>query len=341
VHGNLAHRGEVAHPAVSKLGDECRTRNKSHQTRAERARAEREGVERVFLSNRLTSRGRALLGRRWLRLVAKACVVLMLTGAQTPALAQEPAPEPAVPAESLADPSAPPHAAMAHYEKGRALYLAGRYREAVGELESALTLDPNSPNLVYNLAHVYELLGEIDLAIRHYRHYRDLLTDADKAEIARVEGTLQRLVGARDEVIDPPPPPPPKLPPERGVADAAFWTLTTLAVGGLVAGGVLGGMALDAERDAKRFVLLEADDIHERQDKIDRADRVALASDISLLAGAVLGTTAILLFALRTKPASQPTQPATAAARVRGALMPSLAVDTNAKGAFLLFRGQL
>jgi tetratricopeptide (TPR) repeat protein len=261
--------------------------------------------------------------------VAKACVVLTLTApAHAFAQAPEPAPEPVTAAETAHEASAPPHAAVEHYEKGRALYLSGRYREAVVELEAALALDSESPNLRYNLAHVYELLGEIDLAILHYRHYRDLLTPADHEEKARVEGTLQRLVGARDEVIDPPPPPPPDLPPRRGVADGAFWTMTTLALGSFVAAGVLGGMARNAENDAKSYQIMEPEDIFALQNKIDRTDRLALACDVSLLAGAVLGTTAILLFALRTKPVKRPPTA-------------TVGIDANTKGAFLLFRGQL
>ena len=50
----------------------------------------------------------------------------------------------------------PPAGAIERYNRGRAHYQAGRYREALAELEKALALDPNSPNLVYNVARVYE-----------------------------------------------------------------------------------------------------------------------------------------------------------------------------------------
>jgi tetratricopeptide (TPR) repeat protein len=288
-------------------------------------------VERVFLSNCLTSRRpcQRPSGRpHWLRLGAVACAALTLANLTPMARAQQ---VPLVEHEAISsDAEAPPPAALDHYERGRALYLAGRYREAVGELESALKLDPNSPNLVYNLAHVYELLGEMDLAIRHYRHYRDLLGDSDKAERARVDGTLQRLEGARQHVVEPPPPPPRVMVQrvEHGVADGYFWSVTALALGSFAAGGVLGKMAVDAEHDAQRRELIEPEDFADRRSKIARSNNLALACDISLLAGAVLGTTAILLFALRTKPV-KPTTTAT------------IGVDANAKGAFLMFRGQL
>jgi tetratricopeptide (TPR) repeat protein len=271
-----------------------------------------------------------------LRLVAKVCVPLALAHASVRVQAQEgntgAADSGATGADATSALTPPPRAALKHYEKGRALYLAGKYREAAVELEAAIALDPDSPNLVYNLAHVYELLGDIDLAIRHYRHYREVLRDPE--EIARVDSTLQRLRGARHQVVDPPvaPPAPSAAPerPQRGVADAAFWTVTTFALGGLVTGGVLGGMALRADKEAQDFIIQEPGDDEKREGLIDKANRLALGSDISLLAGAVLGTTSILLFALRTKPAKS-----VAAPQARWN------VDLGPQGAFLSYRRQL
>jgi tetratricopeptide (TPR) repeat protein len=223
---------------------------------------------------------------------------------------------------------------MAHYKKGRELYLAGRYREAVVELEAALALDPESPNLLYNLARVYELLGEIDVSIAHYKHYRELLPPSEVEERARVTGTLQRLEGAREQVPDQPPvapsplPQPPQM--ERGVADATFWVFTAASVAAFIAGGALGVAALNSEKDAKRLVLEDSDSVAKRRSLISRTNRFALGSDLSLLAGAVLGTTAILLFALREKP-------------VQSQSRAKLGVDVGIgpTGGFISFQGRL
>jgi tetratricopeptide (TPR) repeat protein len=226
----------------------------------------------------------------------------------------------------------PPRAALAHYKKGRELYLAGRYREAVVELEAALALDPESPNLLYNLARVYELLGEIDTSIAHYKHYRELLPPSEVEERARVTGTLQRLEGARKQVPDQPPQATPAAPApqmERGVADTTFWVFTTTAVAALVAGGALGVAALNSEKDAKRLVLADSDSVAKRRNLISRTNRYALGSDLSLLAGAVLGTTAILLFALREKPVQSQSR----------ALGVDVAVGPT--GGFISFQGRL
>jgi tetratricopeptide (TPR) repeat protein len=206
----------------------------------------------------------------------------------------------------------PPPAALDHYNRGRAHYQAGRYREAVDELEQALTLDPGSPNLVYNLARVYELLGDIDRALPHYEHYRDMLPASAIDERTRIDITLQRLRGARSELLPKQEPERQLRPPnliartERGVADAAFWTLASFSLAALAAGGVSGILALRAEKDSRDFVLGRDGGLTDRDQKADRADRLALISDVSLAVGAVGGLTSVLLYALRTRTIIEP-----------------------------------
>jgi tetratricopeptide (TPR) repeat protein len=208
----------------------------------------------------------------------------------------------------------PPPAALEHYNRGRAHYQAGRYREAVEELEEALTLDPGSPNLVYNLARVYELLGDIERALPHYEHYRDMLPASAVDERDRVESTLKRLRGARSSLGPKKQEEPERQlrPPnliartERGVADAAFWTMASLSLAAFAAGGVSGVLALRTEKDAQGFVLGRDGDLGERNEQADRADRLALISDVSIAAGAVGGLTTVLLYALRTRTIIQP-----------------------------------
>src|SRR5687768_3439309 len=94
----------------------------------------------------------------------------------------------------------PPGEAVDYYQSGRRHFAAGRYREAVADLQRAREHDPNSPTLVYNLARVYELLGELDAAIESYEEYRRLLPSREREERARVAETVRRLRGARVEV---------------------------------------------------------------------------------------------------------------------------------------------
>jgi tetratricopeptide (TPR) repeat protein len=206
----------------------------------------------------------------------------------------------------------PPSEALEHYSRGRAHYQAGRYREAVVELERALALDPSSPNLVYNLARVHELLGDIAPSIGYYERYSAMLPASEQEERQRVAGVIARLRGARTQLARPAPEEdrshsqPLVLRTERGVADGAFWTVATLSLAGLAAGAVTGYLALRKAREGRRFVLGLDGDNADRLALADKADRFAYASDGCLAFGAIGGLTAILLYALRSKPVVQP-----------------------------------
>ncbi|HEV8581959.1 MAG TPA: tetratricopeptide repeat protein [Thermoanaerobaculia bacterium] len=62
----------------------------------------------------------------------------------------------------------------AAYNLGVALQDLGRLREAVAAYEAALARDDRYADAHYNLAGVYELLGEREAAFRHLRTYRTL-----------------------------------------------------------------------------------------------------------------------------------------------------------------------
>jgi tetratricopeptide (TPR) repeat protein len=53
----------------------------------------------------------------------------------------------------------------------------GRLREAVAAYEAALARDPAYADAHYNLAGLYEELGEPEAAFRHLRTYKALLQD--------------------------------------------------------------------------------------------------------------------------------------------------------------------
>jgi tetratricopeptide (TPR) repeat protein len=201
------------------------------------------------------------------------------------------------------DAKGPPPAALLHYNRGRAHYQAGRYRDAVVELEKALALDPQSPNLVYNVARVYELLGDIERAISFYERYHRMLPAQEREEKQRVEATLARLRGAKQHVV-PDTSEPPAAGPEmkRGVADPAFWVTLGTGAAAIAAGGVTGVMALRAGKDTKNFVVGEDGTMSKRDDMARHSDRLALASDVLFLCGATFAVTSVLLYTLREEP---------------------------------------
>ena len=215
-------------------------------------------------------------------------------------------------AQDAAAPHEPPPEAIALYQHGRELYRLGRYRDAVAELERALMLDPTSPNLVYNVARVHELLGELPEAIRYYERYLAVLPHDETEERERTQGTIMRLRGAQQEVHVPPPPPPggggeqlrdvgPEVHVRHGVADEAFWATTIGAGVTLAAAGVVGILAVLRDQDVANFT---ADGTTLRSDRdamIDQVRTLALATDILFGVSAVAALCATFLYFLRDR----------------------------------------
>jgi tetratricopeptide (TPR) repeat protein len=214
------------------------------------------------------------------------------------------------PREGVMRAPTPPAEAVEHYERGRSLYLAGRYRDALQELKFALSLDPNSPNLVYNVARVNEDLAEFDEAIKYYRRYHALLPAAAEEERDKTEKTIRRLQGAKQTLLQqrlaregnqPHPSPAPAAPaPSAGRADVAFWLVTGTGLALAAGSGVTGVYALRREKQVGDFVLGKDGTIDKRDALRKQADHLALASDVMSVAAGVAFVSAIVLFFART-----------------------------------------
>jgi tetratricopeptide (TPR) repeat protein len=237
----------------------------------------------------------------------RAAGVLLVTLAVPAAISQAQS-APAPREDAMRSPT-PPAEALEHYERGRSEYLAGRYREALQELKAALALDPNSPNLVYNVARVNEDLADLDEAIKYYRRYHSLLPASAQEEREKTEKTIRRLQGARDEQIQQrlarernAPKQPQLAPPQpsAGRADVAFWLVATTGLALAAGSGVTGFYALRREKEVGDFVLGK-DGTFEKRDKLRKeADKLALASDVMSIAAGVAIVSAIVLFFART-----------------------------------------
>jgi tetratricopeptide (TPR) repeat protein len=190
-----------------------------------------------------------------------------------------------------------------HFEHALEHYRAGRYRAAIQALNSAIVLDPNSKDLFFNLALVYEKLGELDRAIVALGRYVEL--ESDPAEVKRATQAIARMRGARVEAASPIAPEPVAVAPPLRVENRASAPLPRASsgvdgwiVGGaaLVAGAALAGMVFGVQALA-----LEPEDTRTRTDrerarKAEQAARIAnVAFSLSLLTGA--GTT--LLWVVR------------------------------------------
>ena len=203
----------------------------------------------------------------------------------------------------------PPKAALDHYMLGRRHYLAGRYREALVELKMALELDRNAPDLLYNIARVYENLGELDESIAYYQRYLAQLPLEQIEERDRTEKTVRRLQGAKNETASqskPTPNNPATADTHFGRADLAFW-ITSGAGLALLAGGATCGVLAIRKYDAVGDFVVGADgSLDKRKGMSDDAKRFALLADGLFIASGLALTSAALLFLLRDAEAPEP-----------------------------------
>jgi tetratricopeptide (TPR) repeat protein len=195
--------------------------------------------------------------------------------------------------------------AVRHYQRAQELYEEGRYQEAAAELEEARTLDPDAPELLYNLALVYERLNEFDRAIGHLEHY--LTFDLAPDERVRIERMMSRLQGAREHMPEQPEPETrTRVRVHRyGLADAWFWGIlgTGLALGATAVG--TGVAALMYGQEADLFVAGQDGGPDEYRWLVDTSTGLALATDVLIGVAGAAAATAILLYALRQRPVEE------------------------------------
>jgi tetratricopeptide (TPR) repeat protein len=137
--------------------------------------------------------------RRAAALVAAAMLLTPLaTGS---ARAQPPAPPSAQPPATPPAASGTTDRARQHYARGKELFAAAEYRQAIGEFAAADKLAP-SPLLEFNIALCHERLLERGEAIRRYRLYLSRVPDAKnradvEQRIARLEEAMKAEADAR------------------------------------------------------------------------------------------------------------------------------------------------
>jgi len=216
--------------------------------------------------------------------------------------------------------------AQARFTKAKALYKQGKYRAAVDELEAARKLDPEGADLVYNLGVVHEKMAEIDKAIEYYKLFVTMTADAD--EIARVQGIIKRLEGAKTEVVpvpsappaassaaEPPPSPPAaaKPPEKNGRFDGLVIASGVVAVAGL-ATGIVFGMKAKGDEISGTPKTDASTSYQDLQDQNDRAKKNALFADIGFGVAVVGGVAGALLYFTRSAETSKEQAPGPSAA---------------------------
>ena len=262
------------------------------------------------------------------RAVSRAWVVAAVVAAWSPGRALAADPPPPISAEARA-------AADAHYARARELYAQGAYREAIGELEQAVALDPNGKGLVFNLGVVHEKLGDLDEALKYFRRYEQM--DLDPKERSRADANIKRLegAGARHEVDKTPattepqqpppaPQPPPPPPPAHGRIDGFTIGAGVLALGGVGVGVGFGLRALSL-RPQSGFVTGRDGSFSQLQNDASKAHKDAIISDVGFATGLVAAAaTAYLYFARTRDSAGRSTSDATTnkSLQVSGTVLP-------------------
>jgi len=203
-----------------------------------------------------------------------------------------------------------PPEAQELFDSAREHYRNGRYPEAAEELELALSLDPASQTLVFNLSRVYELMGDFDRAIEMTERYLARLPPEAQDERDRQQERLQRLRGGQQEAGSwargrPELRAPRTLVETRGVFDS-YVVVAIVAAGALVVvGAIVGVIALGKHDEAEGYVLdpriSGAAQEAERDQLRADATRLGRVADVSLGLGVAAGLAGVLLFALRPR----------------------------------------
>lgn len=182
------------------------------------------------------------------------------------------------------------------FQRSRELYREGRFREAADLLEEAYALDP-APTLLYNLARALESDGDFEGAVEAYRDYIAADPTADdrpaierriqniEAQIREREDLRRKLQEERSKAIEAAPAPGGVTTeaPEAAETSVVPWVVTGIGAAGLVAGGVLGGLAQSKHG--------QADDAAIQADAValdDEARGLARGANIAFIAGGVL-----------------------------------------------------
>jgi tetratricopeptide (TPR) repeat protein len=230
-------------------------------------------------------------------------------------------------------------AARRHFDKARAEYAQGSYREAVAELEAAHALDPSAKDLVFNLGVVHEKLSDIDDALQWFQLYTTMTLTPQEHD--RADAYIKRLEGAKKEVAprpsEPPAPagssttgpsspetqllpmgPPPPASPQRGRLDGA--TIAAISVtGAALAFGTVMAVKAKVDQPPTGFVTGQDGSYGDLKASADFAHREAILADAGFGLSIAAGITAAVLYFARPRDSSAAKAPAPAASAVSAA----------------------
>ncbi len=194
-----------------------------------------------------------------------------------------------------------------HSRLGVEHYQAGRFPDAIREMLAAYQLVPD-PGLLYNIARIYQKMGERQLALDFFSRFVKA-EDADPGQVQKALGHIQEVRDQvqkdeqaaldlqREERLEREEEERRRREEERlmqGPDRTLAYTVGGLGAVALVAGGVLGGLAISASADVSNENIVYADRLQAR----DRGETLALLGDLAVgigLAGLGAGAALYLL----------------------------------------------
>lgn len=136
------------------------------------------------------------------------------------------------------------------YENGAILYDEGRYEDAVAAWNEAYRISQR-PGLLYNIANAEERLGRYKEALDHLNRYRAFAEVSERETLDRRIANLERRLSETPGPSGTPAPTPTPTPAPKKAGVSAL-PLVLFGVGGAsaITGGVFGGMAGGARKEA-------------------------------------------------------------------------------------------
>ena len=184
------------------------------------------------------------------------------------------------------------------FAEGAELYDKGEYDKALAKFKASYK-ESGRPELLYNMGRCQEGMGDLQVAIDSYEAY--LLGEPDnaaevKALVARLKNRIKFRKGkAKPKAPAPKPaPPPPRARPLR----LPGWILVGVGAAGLVAGGVLGGMAMAKTGEVEDGYENSTMTYPEYQDAVDQGEGLELGAIIALAVGGAAAATGATLLIL-------------------------------------------
>lgn len=182
-------------------------------------------------------------------------------------------------------------------------YKAKDYASAVSDFERAYSIYPE-PDVIYNIARVYEKMGNFKRAVSYYDQFvnlPDIELTARQDALARGKALREvlELRQPKPPVVEPKPTPKPLVvvpKPAPEVSRTPEIVLGAVGSGALIAGGVF---ALLTDSANTRFE--DAQTLEQKRDAAEQGRTYAVVSDVLWISGAALLVTSAITYVIRTE----------------------------------------